>query len=306
MTLDQIYYFIEIAKTGSMSQAANVLHVSQPNISMTIKSLENEVGYTLFNRIPRGVELTRQGAEFLYYAESIVRNVQEIQAIREPNRENLATFAISAQYVSVAIYPLEDMYHLFEQQAKIFTIRQNNFSDVVDDVASGYSDLGLINISVHQTDFINALLERKGVTFTPIDRREMALAVSSSHPLCNVPNPKWSDFYTYPLAIVEYSDKAYFSVQDVKHLSFDSFKSKLYVQDMLFLYYLMTNLNAVTFLSIGKHHDLDDLLKKYQMHIKVYPMDDPVVLSFGYIRQTSKPLTYLEQYFINALKKHLG
>ena len=61
MHLEQLTYFIEIAKTKSMSTASTNLHITQQNISKAIKQLEDELGTTLFARTPKGVFLTETG-----------------------------------------------------------------------------------------------------------------------------------------------------------------------------------------------------------------------------------------------------
>lgn len=61
MYLEQLNYFIEVAKTKSMSAAGHNLHVTQQNISKSIKQLEAELGIQLFLRTPHGIFLTDIG-----------------------------------------------------------------------------------------------------------------------------------------------------------------------------------------------------------------------------------------------------
>ena len=52
MRVEQFFYAIEIADTGSFSQAARNLYVSQPNLSHAVKQIEEQVGFPLFVRTP--------------------------------------------------------------------------------------------------------------------------------------------------------------------------------------------------------------------------------------------------------------
>lgn len=61
MNFNQLKYFNTVAEQGSVSKAAELLHISQPSLSAAIKELEEEFGTTLFNRHYRGVALTREG-----------------------------------------------------------------------------------------------------------------------------------------------------------------------------------------------------------------------------------------------------
>ena len=71
MTLQQIFYAIEIANTGSMTKAAENLYISQPSLTNAIKELENEIGIQIFLRKKKGVIPTNDGKEFLSRAAHI-------------------------------------------------------------------------------------------------------------------------------------------------------------------------------------------------------------------------------------------
>jgi DNA-binding transcriptional LysR family regulator len=78
MKLQQLIYVVEIEKYKSMSKAAKKLFVSQPNLSSSIKNLENEIGITIFERNNRGVQVSQQGIEFLSYARGILSQCEKI------------------------------------------------------------------------------------------------------------------------------------------------------------------------------------------------------------------------------------
>ena len=72
MTLQQLRYVITIAKYNSMNKAAKELFVSQPNMSETVRSLEEELNIKIFNRSNKGIVMTPEGEEFLSYARQVV------------------------------------------------------------------------------------------------------------------------------------------------------------------------------------------------------------------------------------------
>jgi DNA-binding transcriptional LysR family regulator len=71
----QIRYALSVAKERSFTRAANRLNISQSAVSEQVNLLEQEVGFALFRRTPRGVELTERGRTFLYEAERVVGDV---------------------------------------------------------------------------------------------------------------------------------------------------------------------------------------------------------------------------------------
>jgi len=71
MNFTHLLAFYEVARAGSISAGAEKLCVSQPAVTREIRELEERIGMTLFDRLPRGVALTEAGKVLLEYAERI-------------------------------------------------------------------------------------------------------------------------------------------------------------------------------------------------------------------------------------------
>ena len=81
MNLRQLEYFVAIAESGSLTQAAERLLVSQPSLSQQIRALEAELGGSLFERLPRGVRLTAAGHELLGEARATLAHAQRARRV---------------------------------------------------------------------------------------------------------------------------------------------------------------------------------------------------------------------------------
>jgi DNA-binding transcriptional LysR family regulator len=77
MLLGQLQAFVEVARTGSLSSAADALNLSQSTLSVRLHALEKELGQTLFVRTGRGVRPTDAGRQFQPFAERSLRSVDE-------------------------------------------------------------------------------------------------------------------------------------------------------------------------------------------------------------------------------------
>lgn len=77
MDISNLNAFIKVAETGSFSDAANLLHITQPAVSKRISALETQLGTRLIDRIGRKVELTPAGATLLPRARSIISDLED-------------------------------------------------------------------------------------------------------------------------------------------------------------------------------------------------------------------------------------
>jgi DNA-binding transcriptional LysR family regulator len=90
MTLVQLRHFIDLAQTGSFSSSAQRLHITQPALSRSILSLEDEFGQALFDRIGRKNELTAFGRQVVERARVLVEQADELRQSTVQTRQGLA------------------------------------------------------------------------------------------------------------------------------------------------------------------------------------------------------------------------
>lgn len=78
MDIRHLEYFTEVAKQLNFTKAASALHISQPSLSKTVKSMEDELGVPLFNRSFRNLELTDAGKALLHNAKHVLQAYQNL------------------------------------------------------------------------------------------------------------------------------------------------------------------------------------------------------------------------------------
>lgn len=108
-TLRQLQYFVAVAEQGTVSGAAHALSISQSSITEAVKELERDLGVNLFERHPRGLNITHPGHQFLRHATKILADVAEArQVVNEKTDETTGTLQLGVTSL-VAGYVLSDL-----------------------------------------------------------------------------------------------------------------------------------------------------------------------------------------------------
>lgn len=186
MNLVSLTYIIEVAKSGSISKAAQSLLIAQPNLSRSIKELESELGITLFNRTFKGMTLTPEGEEFLGYAKKIIGQIEEIEHMYR-NKTKMAPKQIFSICVPRASY-IANAFARFSLKmtdgAAEFYYKETNSSHTISNVLSSEYNLGIIRYAKKFSSYFNSMFEEKRLAhrlvkdfrYVLITHREGALA----------------------------------------------------------------------------------------------------------------------------------
>lgn len=175
----RIFYYV--AKYGSFTRAAEVLLGSQPNITRTIKTLEGELGCTLFSRTNKGACLTSEG-EALYRhisiaMEHIAMGEEEISQTRDLE-SGVVSVAASEVALHCFLLPVLKEFHREHPGIRI-RISNHTTPQAVDALAHGLADIALVT---------DPLPEREKLRRVPLKRfREIAVCGRSMRALADKP-----------------------------------------------------------------------------------------------------------------------
>ena len=151
MLLSQLEGFVEIARRGSVSRAAEALFVTQPALSARLKSLESQVGAQLFVRTGRGVRLSEAGHAFLPYAQRALEAVSEgHRLVGEVARGGAGELALgAAPAVSTYVLPaILERFHLEHPNVRL-AVRTGHSEEVLDLVLHEQVQIGLVRALRH-------------------------------------------------------------------------------------------------------------------------------------------------------------
>ena len=202
MTIQQCKYVLEIAKTGSFSQAARQLFIAQSSLSISVKSLEQELNIRIFDRSGNGVYLTDEGAEFVRYAKQIVENEDFIAKRYHCPHVQQKLYIATQHYDFVA-----DIFGQFvrenEEANYQFSIKEIETYNVIREVELAYSDMGIIAIKDSDSEILKRYLHKKNLSFTPIVNAAPHVFMRSSHPLASQSSLRLADLKDYPYVSYE-------------------------------------------------------------------------------------------------------
>jgi len=146
MDLHQLRAFIEVARQGNLTKASSVLCLSQPALSAKIRSLEEEVGLRLFERLPQGMKLTQHGEilldeanRTLSAADALLNRAKSVGSL-EPDRVRVGTIGepIALQFGEFVASILVSYPHT------TLSIRQGISGDIIDQVLADELDAGFV------------------------------------------------------------------------------------------------------------------------------------------------------------------
>ncbi|WAH37128.1 LysR substrate-binding domain-containing protein [Alicyclobacillus dauci] len=177
MQLQQLQYFCTVANMESFTKAAAHLSISQPALSRYIRSLEDELGVALFDRIGRSVRLNSFGRAFLFRIEralgEIATGLQEVRELDDP----LSGTVAFGFYLTFGFHLVPDIIGKFHQQYPQveFKLHQNSTQWIMDKLLSGEVDLCMTS----------PIEPRKGIAWRKLVEEELFVYLPIGHPLAD-------------------------------------------------------------------------------------------------------------------------
>lgn len=147
MKLSQLEQIIEVANTGTISQAATNLFISQPNLSLSIKRAEDELGTKLFSRTSSGMVPTSAGVEFVERAKEIL---QQLDALSDACRSDKSLFSLELNVASVSYRVVEievaNLLRKYDQNSVKINLVDAAGTRLLDCIAENRAELGFCTV----------------------------------------------------------------------------------------------------------------------------------------------------------------
>lgn len=148
-------YYLAVVREGTISGAANAVHVSQPALSRQMRELEEELGVTLFERGSRRIALTEEGMILRRRCEEIVRLVHQTEReVSDVKRNISGDIYIGAGESHVFHYVSKTAAAIVSEYPGIrFHVVSGDTKDLLEDLENGLVDLALVFSDFDRTSF---------------------------------------------------------------------------------------------------------------------------------------------------------
>jgi DNA-binding transcriptional LysR family regulator len=174
MHLDELHWFVVLAETEHVTDAAAELHVSQPTLSRAIARLEARVGVALFDRVNRRLRLNAYGAILLEHARRATAEMrsadERIAALRDPDKGTVR-LAFLHSLASWFVPDLLRRFRLHAPQVR-FDLFQGAAQELTDRVREGHADLAITSPRPVGQGFVwHGLYSERLCVAMPLDHR---------------------------------------------------------------------------------------------------------------------------------------
>ncbi|MDO4285593.1 MAG: LysR family transcriptional regulator [Eubacteriales bacterium] len=299
MTLQQLRYIIEIVESGSISTAAQRLFISQPSLSKAVAELEKEMGIPIFYRSSRGVVLSEEGTKFLSYARQVVEQADLLEQQYKNGTPARRVFAVSSQHYAFVVNAFVALVREYGKEKYEFTLRESRTFDIIEDVRTQRSELGVLYFSEFNREVLLHALENADLKFTPLFTAKPHVFVSRKNPLAARKSVCLGDLSDYPRLTYEQGNNNSFFYAEELHSTQESPKN-IVVTDRATLFNLLIGLDGYTISSGVLSSDLNG------DQIVAVPLESAERMEIVYLQPQGRPLGEMAERYVAQLRAYIA
>ena len=303
MTLQQLNYVITISEAGSLNKAAEILYVSQPSLTGALHELEKELGITIFHRSGRGVTLTNDGTEFITYARQVYYQYETLMDKYGKSGTRKKKFGVSTQHYSFAVKTFVEVVKQFNTMEYEFAIRETKTREVIEDVHTLRSEIGILYVSNFNRNIIIKLLKANNLEFHKLIDCKAYVYLWKGHPLANCSTIRMEQLNEYPcLSFEQGGNSSFYFAEEI--LSTNEYPRMIKANDRATMLNLMVGLNGYTLCSGIICEELNG------NHYRAVPFETEgedlgSQMEIGYIVKQNQILSKIGDLYIKEIKRYL-
>lgn len=297
MTLQQLKYIVTVAETGTITEAANRLYISQPSLTNAIHELEKEMHIQIFDRTNKGIRVSKEGEDFLGYARQVLEQAAILEDKYKGTSGGKKQFCVSTQHYSFAVNAFVDLIKKYGQDAYDFRLRETQTYEIIEDVAHMRSEIGILFLNDFNESVLRKILKSHELEFHELFVAKPHVFISRKHPLAGKTIITNEELEQFPYLSFEQGEhnSFYFSEEIFSPVER---KKNIRVRDRATLFNLLIGLNGYTVCSgvIDKKLNGKDIIS--------VPLADESDMHIGYITHRKGMRSLLGETYLNMLKKY--
>ncbi|KAA9383684.1 pca operon transcription factor PcaQ [Neorhizobium galegae] len=188
-----LHTFVEVARQKSVVKAAEILHVSQPAVTKTIRELEEALGVAMFERDGRGIRITRYGEVFLRHAGAALTALRHgMDSVSQELFDSAPPVRIGAlPTVSTRVMPRAMTLFLAEKTGSRIKIVTGDNAVLMEQLRVGDLDLVVGRLALPE--------KMTGLSFEHLYSEQVVFTVRTGHPLLDTKRSIFEGFADYPV-----------------------------------------------------------------------------------------------------------
>ena len=298
MRVEQMGYLVEISKHKSMCTASKILHLTPQALSMSMKSLEEELGLTLLQKTPRGASLTPKGQKLVALSEVFLEGLSELLQESEPQvlKGHVDLYTPAPLIENFLAIPLGKLYKVFPDL--IIDIHVSEYESTLAAILAG---------SVPYTFYYRCYIDDIDVmqdippslTFIPLTKVQYFCCVNQAHPFKKYKSVSLAEFAAEPLILHVPSQYIILGI-----LHFAGLCPKIIPSQNTNMINELIRANAgVTFSAFSQHSQKNCI--QYTASATHIPFAENIVGEIGYLLPQKTTLDEHSQQFLAALAEML-
>ncbi|MDD3416330.1 MAG: LysR family transcriptional regulator [Lachnospiraceae bacterium] len=297
MTIQQLKYIVTIADKGKISDAATELFITQPSLTNSVHDIEDELGFSIFNRTNRGIALTDDGKRFLSYARQVVEQMSLLENTFLDGTVQKQHFQISAQHYSFVVNAFVDLLEECAFEEYDVTLRECRTYEIIEDVKNARSQIGIIYLSQFNKKILKKYLADNHLEFNALFEAEPHVFIHKEHILAQKEMIGLEDLKDYPcLSFEQGENNSFYFSEEI--LSTTSTKKAIRVSDRATLFNLLIGMKGYT-ISTGI---ISEELNGESIVARKLDVDEHITV--GYIKRKGETTTAITSRYLELLKKH--
>ena len=299
MTLQQLKYVITVAETGTITEAANRLYVSQPSLTNAIHELEKEMNIVIFNRTNKGITLSKEGDDFLGYARQVLEQAAILEDKYKGNPGGKKQFCVSTQHYSFAVNAFVDLIKQYGQEEYDFSLRETQTYEIIEDVARLRSEIGILFLNDFNEAVLSKLLKSHDLEFHQLFVASPHVFISRKHPLAGNSIITNEELEEYPYLSFEQGDNSSFYLAE-ELLPTNEYSQIIHANDRATMLNLMIGLNGYTVCSGVIDEELNGA------NIVAVPLKEEGDMEIGILIHHRIRGSRMSEFYIQALRKYIS